>query len=312
MAKSDASRGTSSPASGLWRASDGADIYFEDSGSAAPVLFYIYGLACSIRHWKYPLAHFADGGPAAMRGKPHRQVWLDFRGHGHSGRPAARGPLKVTRIIDDIVELCAFRGIKSATFLGQSMGGSIVLDLAHRHPTLVDAVVLLATPGRDPGRSLPLQPVSQRLWRLMIEVNKAAPDVVRLGFKLSEPFRGVVRVAMREIVRNLGFNPKLSRTDDIDEYVNKVLDIDPNDFYDMAGELASFDVATLQPAVTQPALVIAGEMDRVVPVAEAERLASHLPNAELQIVPHGSHCPHFDDPGRVNELIESFLRRHSL
>ena len=297
------------PECGIWRASDGTDIYFEDTGGEAPTLFYIYGLACSIRHWKYPLAHFGAEGGAKAR---HRQVWLDFRGHGKSAPPSPGGPLKVARIIQDIVELCAFRGIESGTFLGQSMGGSIALELAFKHPDLVRGLVLLTTPGRDPGAFLPLQPLSRRLWRGMIEFNRSAPLAIRLGYRALEPYRTMTHVMMREVVRNFGFNPHLSRTDDIDEYVGKVLDVNPNYFFDMAGELAEFDVATLDPPIGQPALVIGGERDRVVPPSEVRRLAQHLLKGELEIVPHGSHCPHFDDPGSVNRLIEAFLVRHNL
>src|SRR5688500_7864747 len=84
-----------SGASGAFTTSDGAVLHFEDSGGPGPVLFYIYGLACSIRHWKYRLAYFGDGG-GAKRG--HRQIWMDFRGHGRSDpvRPGER--LRVARI----------------------------------------------------------------------------------------------------------------------------------------------------------------------------------------------------------------------
>lgn len=295
--------------SGMFTASDGAAIYFEDSGGAEPVMFYIYGLACSIRHWKYPLAHFASGGSAKTA---HRQIWLDFRGHGRS-EPLANGDrLTVTRIIKDIVELCAARGIRQATFLGQSMGGSIALELAHEHPELVKGLVLLTSPGRDPGRFLPGQPVAQHLWRAMIGLNRLSPMAIRLGYAAIEPYRALIHLSLREIVRNLGFNAKLTRTEDIDEYVAKVLDVNPNLFYDMAGELAAFDVAELSRPIECPALVIAGERDRIVPMREAKRLAKHLPRSELAVVPHGSHCPHFDDPALVNRMIEAFLTKHGL
>jgi pimeloyl-ACP methyl ester carboxylesterase len=294
---------------GSFRASDGTEIYFEDTGGDAPAMFYIYGLACSIRHWKYPLAHFGPGGAAH---RPHRQVWLDFRGHGKSKRQMGGGPLRVARIVQDVVELCRHREIAAATFLGQSMGGSIALELAHRHPQLVKGLVLLTAPGRDPGASLPFQPIARRAWRGLIELNRRAPLVIHLGYLAAQPYQRITKPIVREVVRNMGFNPKLSRTDDIDEYVGKVFEVNPNAFYDMAGELMGFDVAALDPPVRAPALVIAGEKDQVVPIAEARRLAEHLPGGELAVVPHGSHCPHFDDPGLVNRLIEDFLDRHRL
>ena len=102
------------------------------------------GLCHALRRpWKYPMMYFAGNGSTRA---PRRQVWLDFRGHGQSGMPKAQGPLKVERIIRDIVELCAFRDIRTATFLGQSMGGSIALEVAHQYPKLASGLVLLTTP----------------------------------------------------------------------------------------------------------------------------------------------------------------------
>jgi pimeloyl-ACP methyl ester carboxylesterase len=61
-----------------------------------------------------------------------------------------------------------------------------------------------------------------------------------------------------------------------------------------------------------PALAIAGGRDQLVPLGEMRRLVKHLPAGELFVVPHGSHCPHFDDPGLVNRRIERFLGMHGL
>jgi 3-oxoadipate enol-lactonase len=290
---------------------DGVEIYFEDSGGAGPALFYVYGLGCSIKHWKYPMAHFAKRGRGAEGGakKRRRQIWLDFKGHGNSKPPHRGDALTISGIIEDIVALCEYRGVRSATFLGQSMGGSIVIALAHAHPELVKAMVLLASPGRDPARDLPLQPVSKHLWSLICELNARAPEIVRLAQRLGRPVAESlpVKAVVREVIRQCGFNPELASTSDIEEYLDKVYSVHPNHFFDMAHDLRRFDAAKLKPKVACPALIIAGEMDQIVPLSEAKRLAKALPAARLEVVPHGSHCPHFDDPGYVNRLIEAFL-----
>lgn len=299
------------PQSGLFMAPDGAEVYYEDTGGAGDPLFFIYGLACSIRHFKYPRAFFCEDAPPR---KKYRQIWMDFRAHGQSAPLKSGVHLSLPMLVDDIKALCAFRGVEAATFFGQSMGGCIALELASRYPALVKGLVLLASPGRDPAKTLPMQPLAELSWRGMIEVNRAAPLLVRGIDKALNPLRRrtAFKFAVREVIRTFGFNPKLSKTEDIEDYLEKVFEVPLNVFYDMAAALAGFDAEKLDPKPIAPALVIGGGADRVVPEPETRRLAGLLPRSELLLVPHGSHCPHFDDPGMVCRRIAEFLGVHGL
>lgn len=246
---------------------------------------------------------------AHFRKLPVRQVWMDFRGHGQSQPVPATQRLTIRMIGRDIEALCAFLRADSCVFLGQSMGGTIALQLAHEAPQLVKALVLLASPGRDPGLTMEPQPLMRWLWRAMIAVSEVAPTVLPALQEHSAALAGnaLMMGALTEIVRFGGFNPELSKTEDIDEYLRGVLAVDPRLFFDMARDLAGFDVAKLDPPLRTPTLIVAGALDKIVPLTEAKRLASALPASQLAIVPHGSHCPHFDDPGRVNQLIQDYL-----
>ncbi|MFH8379807.1 alpha/beta hydrolase family protein [Kitasatospora sp. NPDC018058] len=52
---------------------------------------------------------------------------------------------------------------------------------------------------------------------------------------------------------------------------------------------ARVDLTALAPAITLPLLVVEGGEDRIPGVTNATALASHAPNAELLLVPHGNH-----------------------
>ena len=57
-----------------------------------------------------------------------------------------------------------------------------------------------------------------------------------------------------------------------------------------------------------PLLLIQGEEDRVTPaVANAELLASAVPDATLVMLRKCGHLPEAEAPARVNELIEQHL-----
>jgi 4,5:9,10-diseco-3-hydroxy-5,9,17-trioxoandrosta-1(10),2-diene-4-oate hydrolase len=74
--------------------------------------------------------------------------------------------------------------------------------------------------------------------------------------------------------------------------------------------LLEFDEAALaatMPHLSQPTLIIWGGRDRVLPVANARRMAQEIPGAQLRILPEAGHLPHEEAPGEVNRLIMDFL-----
>ena len=60
----------------------------------------------------------------------------DLRGHGHS---PWEPPWSIDAHVDDLVHSVGFRGI----WLGHSFGGRLVLEVAARHPALVERAILL-------------------------------------------------------------------------------------------------------------------------------------------------------------------------
>jgi len=217
-------------------------------------------------------------------------------------------------IVGDITELCGYLKITKAIFLGQSMGGCIAMKLAQMQPDLTEAMILLASPGRTPVEELPLKPLLSSIWKSAVKINKidrrifGAVDVIRnqVGSKLNFD-RGLVDIGLREAFRFYGFNNQLSQTKDIEEYLNQIAKVPTDLFLDLAADLEGFDIDEISPPLKIKSLIIAGRSDQIIPVSEAKRIHNALVNSKLEILPHGSHCPHFDDPHFVNSLIHKFV-----
>jgi pimeloyl-ACP methyl ester carboxylesterase len=62
--------------------------------------------------------------------------------------------------------------------------------------------------------------------------------------------------------------------------------------------------------ITQPTLVLHGEMDKIVPIESAQALVAALPHGELQILEGCGHVPTLSHPKRVAEAMRAFLQRH--
>ena len=71
---------------------------------------------------------------------------------------------------------------------------------------------------------------------------------------------------------------------------------------------ATFAPLTLLPTLTMPVLLIHGELDQVVPVADAHQLAAVAPAARLLIVPGVGHAD-IDGVAAVSDTVREFVAR---
>ena len=105
-------------------------------GSAPPEMLFIHGGAQNAHTWDTVL--LALGRPA---------VAVDLPGHGHSGwRPD--GGYTPMNLADDVADAMRFVMPAPVTIVGMSLGGLTAMELAIRHPSLSDALVMVdITPG---------------------------------------------------------------------------------------------------------------------------------------------------------------------
>ncbi|MCB0127151.1 MAG: alpha/beta hydrolase, partial [Caldilineaceae bacterium] len=69
------------------------------------------------------------------------------------------------------------------------------------------------------------------------------------------------------------------------------------------------DVTRYLSAIQQPALVLTGDSDAIVPVADSERLAQTLPNAAYVVLPTCGHVPQEECPVRFMDAVEEWLQQ---
>lgn len=71
--------------------------------------------------------------------------------------------------------------------------------------------------------------------------------------------------------------------------------------------LASADLRRELPRLRQPALVLHGARDRIVPPAAGRRLAAALPDARFALLRTCAHAPFLSQPGRVARALREFF-----
>jgi len=94
-----------------------------DGRTPAPFLL-VHGLASNARLW--------DGMAGQLAGLGHPVAAVDQRGHGRSDKPDTGYDFET--IVADLVAVIDALGFDRPVAVGQSWGGNVVVELAHRHP----------------------------------------------------------------------------------------------------------------------------------------------------------------------------------
>src|SRR5262249_52367330 len=98
--------------------------------SGAPPVVCLHGVT----------SHGARFGHLAERLPRFRVLAPDLRGHGRSGWEP---PWRLETHVDDVLETAAAAGVDSASWIGHSFGGRVLIELAARFPERVERVALL-------------------------------------------------------------------------------------------------------------------------------------------------------------------------
>ena len=167
------------PASSLaekWTRFDGFDVFYRESPApvpAGPVMVHLHGFGLSGRYLLPTAERLAAEFPTYVP---------DLPGFGRSTKKNASLDIphlayQATRFLDD-------RGVEKATFVGNSMGCPIIIQLAHRHPERIERAVLVSPAGGFFNR-----PLRRAIAQLATDAPReptrmagvAVPDYVRFG-----------------------------------------------------------------------------------------------------------------------------------
>ncbi len=114
---------------------DGVTLRYVDAGSGDPPILFVHGWTCNMTTFRDQIPFFA---------KNHRVVALDQRGHGESGKPDQ--DYTIPGFVDDVAWFINQVKLEKPVIVGHSMGGTIALNLVHKHPNLTSAAILIDSP----------------------------------------------------------------------------------------------------------------------------------------------------------------------
>jgi non-heme chloroperoxidase len=265
---------------------DGTQIYYKDWGSGLPVVFS-HGWPLSADAFEDQMFYLASRG--------YRCIAHDRRGHGRSSQPWNGNDMDT--YADDLAALIEALDLTKAIHVGHSTGGGEVARYIGRHGTkrVAKAVLIGAVPplmlktSVNPG-GLPIEVFDGIRANVLADRSQFFED-------LTMPFYGYNRPGAKisEGVRESFWLQGMMAGFPASYFCIKAFSET-----DLTEDLKKFDV---------PTLILHGDDDQIVPIADSALLSSKIiKNSTLKVykdAPHGR-CTTLKD--RVNEDLLAFIK----
>ncbi len=258
---------TATAQNGKYATVNGLHMYYEIHGTGKPLVL-IHGAASTIQ------TTFGRILPALV--KNHKVIGVELQAHGHSDNRDGR-QITFEQDADDVAELLRQLGIDNADIFGFSNGGTTALQIAMRHPALVNKLILASSMYKRAG-------VASEFWQGMEHASfKDMPAPYNEAFLAINPNKDALHTMFTQCATRM------------------------QHFTDIPDAAIS--------AIQHPALIIIGDQD--VPLPEhAVEMYRRMPHAQLAILPggHGTYIGELTtlkeahNPPVALPVIEDFLK----
>lgn len=248
---------------------------FQDSADK-PTLLLIHGFPLNSNMWVPQLEDLANF---------VRVIAPDLRGFGHSD--GVKAPYSVQMLADDCADLLGYLNVATPFVVcGLSMGGYIALEFYRRYPEHVAGLILTATRAAADS-----------------DEGKANRDKM---LELVER-RGATAVTEPMLQKLLA--PGNLEDDELMDYLRDLMETASDE--GVKGALVALrdrpDSTPMLGDIAVPVLIIHGEDDQIVPVAEAKAMAAAIPDVRLVVLPEVGHMPNLEAPDAFNDAVLDFL-----
>jgi pimeloyl-ACP methyl ester carboxylesterase len=268
---------------------DGVRVHYQEAGDEdAPAIVLIHGFASSTLVWSKVFLRFAEEG--------YRVIAVDMLGYGYSAKPrngeyTIAGQAKLlTRLLDCL-------GIPRAIFVGSSYGGAVAATCALDHADRVEKLVLVGTVNNN-------RPLAFKLMRVF--GSPVFGDVV-----------SPLLIGSRRLLRR-----RMKRVYDRHAWVLDERRVEARHLPLRAAGTQRAIIRTVRGwdaerisreahLIRQPTLLLWGENDQEIPLADGERLHAAISGSRLIVFLNCGHLPHEEYPEAFTNVVIDFCRAKS-
>jgi non-heme chloroperoxidase len=266
---------------------DGTQIYYKDWGNGQPIVFH-HGWPLSADDWDAQMMFFLAQG--------YRVIAHDRRGNGRSSQ--TENGNEMDTYAADVAELAAHLDLRNAVHIGHSTGGGEVARYVARHGAgrVAKAVLIGAVP--------PIMVKSER--------NPGGTPI-----EFFDGMRAALAANRAQFFRDLpsgpfyGFNRSGAKVSQgvIDNWWRQGMMGAAKAHYDCIKAFSETDFTDDLKSIKVPVLILHGDDDQIVPIADAALLSAKLvKDGTLKVYPGYPHGMCTTNPDVINRDLLAFVR----
>ena len=237
-------------------------------GGQGPEVVLLHGGGGDCRQWGPSLPALAEN---------YRVYAPDLPGFGQSPNPRDDwSVINFVRFVEDFVQAL---GLEAVRVVGHSLGGGVALGFAIHFPQRLERLVLVNSLGLSRGIAF---------WTRLLSG--------ALGMKWGQR---TVAEALRWKQRRRGLGQDLGAS-----VAERQLYLVQH-ILGLRGQRLTFSPRLAE--VRVPTLIVWGDRDPYLPVAQARRAHQLIPGSRLEVFPRCGHAPFRERPGEFHRLLRDFL-----
>jgi len=266
---------------------DGVRVHYQEAGDPkAPALVLIHGFASSTLVWSKVFLKLAEAG--------YRVIALDMLGYGYSAKPR-NGEYTIAGQAKLLMRLLDALDIPRAVIIGSSYGGAVAATCALDYPERVEKLVLVGAVSNN-------RPLAYKLMRVF--GSPVVGDVV-----------SPLLIGSRRLLRR-----RMKRVYDRHSWVLDERRVDARHLPLRAAGTQRAIIRTVRSwdaerisrdahLIGQPTLLLWGENDIEIPLADGERLHEEISGSRLIVFLNCGHLPHEEYPESFMNVVIDFCKQ---
>jgi pimeloyl-ACP methyl ester carboxylesterase len=254
-----------------------------------PAIVLVHGITSTSATWEQLMPYLATR---------FTVIAPDLIGHGGSAKP--RGDYSLGAYASGVRDLMVTLGHESATFVGHSLGGGVVMQLSYQFPERCERLVLVDSGGLGWEVNLLLRAATLPLSEVVLPL-LASTRLLDAGRSVERLFRRLGIRASTDMAELARGHASLEDPEARAAFVHTLRTI-----VDPLGQRVNAS-DRLYLAENIPFMLVWGERDPIIPVEHGLSAHELVPSSRLELFEEAGHFPHIDEPQRFLDVLLDFI-----